>query len=227
MDLVLMTAIFTTFSYIKSCKSLKYLSLCLGMCLLSGCLGGTVAQQIARSIATSIADKTIANAMDVNEETKPRHRQSITLQNRAASDLSMALTTTRFRTHPIEVKDGMNEPTDKPEQISQVSPLVRVQLFNLIIGDEKKSIIDSASSNGTLTLPDQRDSERWFVGSGIIVDSNEQIIFLIPPDIGKLASGTIAIVELANPGNLSIARYTVGDHKIHQAMDQSSHFSLQ
>lgn len=197
------------------------------MFLLSGCLGGTVAQQIARSIATSIADKTIANAMDVNEDAETKSRQLITLQDREPSELSMILMTSRFRDHPSDALSVMSKPAENPVLILQVAPLVRVQLFNLIIGDERKSIIDGASSNGTLNLPDQRESDRWFVASGIIEDSNEPIIFLIPPDIGKLASGTIAIVELANAGNLSIARYAVGAHKVRQAMDQSSHFSLQ
>lgn len=197
------------------------------MFLLSGCLGGTVAQQIARSIATSIADKTIANAMDVNEDAETKSRQLITLQDREPSELSMILMTSRFRDHPSDALSVMSKPAENPVLILQVAPLVRVQLFNLIIGDERKSIIDGASSNGTLNLPDQRESDRWFVASGIIEDSNEPIIFLIPPDIAKLASGTIAIVELANAGNLSIARYAVGAHKVRQAMDQSSHFSLQ
>lgn len=215
----------TTIDYIETRKIVRCAILCVAFLLLSGCLGGTVAQQIARSIATSIADKTIANAMDVNE--KPRPRQSVTLQDRAPSELSMVLMTSRFKSHPNHEQVAMNDPADEPVQISQVSPLVRVQLFNFIIGDERKSIIENASSIGALNLPHQREWEHWIVASGIIEDSNEPIIFLIPPDIGKLASGAIAIVELANAGNLSIARYTVGDHKFHQAMDQSSHSSLQ
>lgn len=217
----------TSIGYIEKRNIARYAILCAAFLVLSGCLGGTVAQQIARSIATSIADKTIASAMDVNEEAKSRPQQNTTLQDREPSELSLVLMTSRFESHPNHEQVAMNDSADEPVQISQVSPLVRVQLFNFIIGDERKSIIENASSIGALKLPDQREWERWFVASGIIEDSNEPIIFLIPPDIGKLASGAIAIVELANAGNLSIARYTVGDHKVHQAMDQSTHSSLQ
>ena len=46
----------------------KYIALLAICCLLSACLGGTIAQQIVRSIATSVADKTLARAMDVDED---------------------------------------------------------------------------------------------------------------------------------------------------------------
>lgn len=221
-----MDKLFKTIGYIEKRKVAHFAILWGASLLLSGCLGGTVAQQIARSIATSIADKTIANAMDVNEG-KPKVRQSVTLQDRAPSELSMVLMTSRFRSHPTHEQVAMNEPADKPVQISQVSPLVRVQLFNFIIGDERKSIIQNANSTIALNLSYQQNWEHWLVASGIVEDSNEPIIFLIPPEIGKLASGSIAIVELANRGNVNIARYTVADRKVHQAMDQSTHFSWQ
>lgn len=222
-----MDKLFKTIGYIEKHKIAHYAILCVAFLLLSGCLGGTVAQQIARSIATSIADKTIASAMDVNEEAKSGPQQNTTLQDRAPSELSMVLMTSRFRSLPNHEQVAINEPADESMQISQVSPLVRVQLFNFIIGDERKSIIDNANSDSALNSSYQQNWEHWIVASGIVEDSNEPIIFLIPPEIGKLASGSIAIVELANRGNVSIARYAVADRKVHQAMDQSTHFSLQ
>ncbi len=33
------------------------------------------------------------------------------------------------------------------------------------------------------------------------------VTFLIPPEFGKLPSSALAVVELASPGDLNIARY--------------------
>jgi hypothetical protein len=207
-------------------KCTKYLGISLVLCLLSGCLGGTVAQQIARTIATSIADKAVANAMAVNEDAESIPRQSLTLQNRPPSELSRAIMTTGFRAASNE-QSMLDEPVEKPVLILHASSLVRVQLFNLIIGDEKKAVYENARSIGALNLPNQAEWESWFVASGMREDNKEHITFLIPPKFGKLASGSFAIVELANIGNLNITRYTANERKVYQAMDQSSHSALQ
>ena len=42
---------------------------------------------------------------------------------------------------------------------------------------------------------------------GMTEKDKKMITFLIPPEFGKLPSGTLAVVELAGPGDLNIARY--------------------
>ena len=109
-----------------------------------------------------------------------------------------------------------------PEQLAEVetplqvavaegNQLVRVELFNLLIGEEKNAVYESARMMGATSLPQKREWQSWGVGTGAIqgaLQKDKQLItFLIPPEFGKLPSGTVAVVELASPGEMNVARY--------------------
>ncbi len=192
-------------------KSLKLLLLVLTMSLLSACLGGTVAQQIARSIATSIADKGVANAMDVDEYAEPKKRQSRTLQNIVPNDRWVALTTAKFSPANTTLPEANTnaEPEETQLAIARTNQFVQVELHNLLITDEKNVLFEKARLIGSLNLPQQREWALWHVATGSLSGKDELITFLIPPHFGKLPSGSVAIVEIAPAGDLNIARYTV------------------
>ncbi len=181
--------------------------------MLSACLGGTLAQQIARSIATSIADKAVANALDVDENAKPQPRRHAKLEDRAPDEMWMALATTRFNTAapipqtPSPQAIASAAPEAIPMGTLQANALVSVQLFNLLIGEEKNAVFTQARALGALNLPEQREWPSWRVATGMAEKENTLITFLIPPIFGKLPSGTVTMVELAHPGELNIARY--------------------
>jgi hypothetical protein len=84
---------------------------------------------------------------------------------------------------------------------------VRVELFNLLIGDEKNAVYEQARLMGSTSLPQKREWALWRVGTGAIQENKKTITFLIPPQFGKLPSGAITMVELASPGELNVARY--------------------
>lgn len=100
---------------------------------------------------------------------------------------------------------------ETPVQVMKGNPLVRVQLYNLLIGDEKNAVFEKARLLGATSLPQKREWQSWGVGTGEIQTKTQKdkklITFLIPPEFGKLPSGTEAMVELANPGELNVARY--------------------
>ena len=102
---------------------------------------------------------------------------------------------------------------ETPIAVALSSQLVRVELFNLLIGEEKAAIYAKAQRMGATTLPKQREWKLWRVATGIVATTAVQyqhqqlITFLIPPEFGVLPSGSIALVELASPGELNIARY--------------------
>ncbi len=195
-------------SHIKKHSLAKYIGIGIALCLLSGCLGGTLAQQIARSIATSIADKATANALDVNEDKAFKPQQNTKLEDRGPDARWMALATTRFNTAAPRPKLlTATVPKEVPIQILQANSLVRVQLYNLLIGEEKNIVFEKARALGSLNLPEKREWPSWHVATGVIEKENTPITFLIPPVFGKLSSGTFTMVELANPGELNIARY--------------------
>ena len=51
--------------------------------------------------------------------------------------------------------------------ITEGNQLVRVQLFNLLIGDEKNAIYEKARLLGATSLPQKREWQRWSVGTGL------------------------------------------------------------
>lgn len=210
----------------------KYIALlCASVSLLSGCLGGTVAQQIARSVATSVADNAVANAMDVQEidaqDKFSRKPKSIVLKDTAPNPYLTAFASARFETvRPIaEPLPEESIEIEAPLAVAISSQLVRVELFNLLIGDEKAAIYTKAQLLGATTLPKPREWKLWQVATGRIKteanqseadlkqsqqkQSQQLITFLIPPEFGKLLSGSVTLVEIANAGELNIARYKV------------------
>ena len=218
-----MTKLFITF---------KYVALFCVVCVLSGCLGGSIAQQIVSSIATRVADRAVANAMDVQDG--PSNRKSDnsaynpyanSTANSNASVKNTAVQNTPPDPYQIAFVNAAFEPVkatseplsdSRPEQaeavetriaITEGNQLVRVELFNLLIGEEKNAVYEKARLLGATSLPQKREWQRWSVGTGLCQSDKKVITFLIPPEFGKLPSGTLTLVELAAPGDLNIARY--------------------
>ena len=218
-----MTKLFITF---------KYIALFSAVCVLSGCLGGSIAQQIVSSIATRVADRAVANAMDVQDGPSNRKPDNSTYNpytNSIASSSAPSKNTVVQNTPPdpyqiafvnaaFEPVKATSEPLSdsRPERAEEVetrvaitegNQLVRVELFNLLIGEEKNAIYEKARLLGATSLPQKREWQRWSVGTGLSQGDKRVITFLIPPEFGKLPSGSIAMVEIARPGDLNIARY--------------------
>lgn len=225
-------------NYVSSLKHIaKYIVLLLASTsLLSGCLGGTVAQQIARSIATSVADNAVASAMDVQEvdaqDKFSRKPKNIVLKDTPPDPYLVAFASARFE-ELKPISEPLPDTLTEDETIAPVvisSQLVRVELFNLLIGDEKAAVYTKAQLLGATLLPKPREWKLWQVATGKIKteanhskakhsevnqsdsalkQSQQLITFLIPPEFGKLPSGSVTLVEIANFGELNIARYKV------------------
>ncbi|MBC7755703.1 MAG: hypothetical protein H7Z20_03500 [Bdellovibrio sp.] len=236
------------------------------ICLLSGCLGGSIATQIVSTIATKMADRAIANAMDVQDG--PSHRKQSYDYNSYASNSAGNLAVNKSSdnqynsnsdiaknnalnnaanippnshlSNPPSITSGdryqnaiinmafapakpaqelildqalplQSEETQSRIAITEGNPLVRVELFNLLIGDEKNAVFEKARLLGAISLPKKREWQHWGVGTGAFKQEGQNdkkiITFLIPPEFGKLPSGSITMVELASPGELNVARY--------------------
>jgi len=186
-------------------KVIKFIFVVLFACQLSGCMGGPIAMQIASSIATRIADHAVANALDVQDG--PSNRK-VERKDTDPDDVWMAMATSGFR--PVDPNAKALEdatPEEISVQIQQANSLVRVEVFNLLIGDEKTAVLEKARAIGALNLPDRREWPYWNVATGMTENDKKLITFLIPPEFGKLPSGAQTVVELASPGDLNIARY--------------------
>ncbi len=122
--------------------------------------------------------------------------------------MNMAFEPVKAIPEPISTQ---TEVTETRIAITEGNQLVRVELFNLLIGDEKNAVYEKARLLGATSLPQKREWQRWGVGTGAFTQDGQNdkkiITFLIPPEFGKLPSGSIAMVELASPGELNVARY--------------------
>ena len=231
--MVVMSTFNITYSVVLIKTAFKFALLGVLFCSLSACLGGTIAQQIARSIATSVADKVVANAMDKQYE-KDNAPKNTVLKDTPPDPYKIAFVNAGFE--PVqaiaEPLPQTTEEIDAPIAIAQSSQLVRVELFNLLLGEEKAAVYEKARILGATTLPKLREWQNWNVATGLVTSDlsssslvvsnlatansktgsqkNKKVItFLIPPEFGKLPSGSIAVVEIASSGELNIARYKV------------------
>jgi hypothetical protein len=186
--------------------SIKMVIFALSISLLSGCLGGPVAVQIARSIATNIADKSVAKAMDVDEKpnvTQPAINQ-VLLNN--GNDpymnavLDMEIVKPTIEQEPIAITEA--------SLVLESNPMVKVEFYNLLTGVEKNALVGKAQTINKEAFLDS-NANLWNVGVGAIKNSHhtQEVIFLIPPEFGKPASGSTATVEINTKSQINIARY--------------------
>lgn len=179
--------------------------------MLSGCAGGPIAQQIASSVATRVADKVVGDMVDeqlrkereprridiMNTEPDPYLGKFLTMQ---FADPQQAQVVVEPLPSHVELENGKTGITS--------SRLVSVEVLNLIIGQEKLAVLERSMQNGSTILPAPMEWRDWQLAAGNLQGHAEtQLYFLVPPDFGKVRSGDLAIVEIANVGGLHIARY--------------------
>jgi hypothetical protein len=196
---------------------LKYIVLmALAAPLLTGCFGGTIAQQLARSLFMHGADKATAAAVDAHERNEKRAAQYMVPNNKKLDDYQIAFLRSGFEViqPQIESLPQIETQTDATSHSLNASRLVNVEVWSLLIGDEKQNLLEKSRLQGSQLIPPKEEWPTWHVAIGAADDfktssSSKPILFLIPPDIGKMRSGSKALVELPNNGELSIARYAL------------------
>ena len=187
----------------------------LGLC---GCLGGTVAQQLARSILMHGTDKVTTAALDAKEKSNKLAAQNMPLKDTPPDPYKLAFINSGFETITPQVEPLPQQAVvevEEPVQIIQETRLVQVEVWNLLVGDEKMRILEKARLQGATDIPPKNEWQQWQVAVGA-TDSAlyktgkepEEITFLVPPEIGKMRSGAKAFVELSSVGELNVARYT-------------------
>lgn len=203
----------------KVILTFRLVLLCALTISLTACLGGTIAQQVLRSVATSVADNAIGSAIEKRENAARNQ----------PSELGAFVANSSFReVHPVveslqsshqmsqNTRDNVpfsadeNQPAEGLAEV-KIVPLVRVEILNLLVGDEKKAVFERARLIGALNLPKQREWPMWHVATGMPEGDSKPITFLIPPQIGKLPSGVIAVVELAGAGELNMLRHQTAE----------------
>lgn len=194
----------------------RWLTLALLASALCGCLGGAIAQQLVQSMLLQGADKATAAAIEANEEKQKIAAQNMPLKDTTPDKYDIAFLNTGFQEvkpqiEPLPQQTSIDE--EKPVQLMQESKLVQVEVWSLLIGDEKQHILEVAKKQGSTELPPENEWQQSQIAIGATsstkLNKQEVITFLIPAEIGKLHSGSKALVELSTAGQLSVARYAV------------------
>lgn len=199
---------------LPSLYKIKTPILALALLTLSGCMGGPIAQQLASSIIMRAADKAVSNSIENNIRAQEEAERNKPLPDKVPDEYWAAFLTAGFaEANPIvePLPQQINQAsTEKTAPTVQVSQLVRVELWNVMLGEEKQSILEKARLMGATTLPPKDEWSKWKVATGAIADGEEKpLIFLIPPGFGRVSSGQHAVVEMTALGELHVARYPV------------------
>ena len=194
----------------------QWLALGLLASTLCGCLGGSIAQQLVQSMLLQGADKATAAALDANEAKQKLAAQKMPIPNTTPDKFDIAFVNSGFPEVIAQVEALPQTPLDeeKSMQLMQESKLVQVEVWSLLIGDEKQHILEAAKKLGSTELPPENEWQQSQIAVGAATnnsktDKQDVITFLIPAEMGKLHSGSKALVELPVEGQLSVARYTV------------------
>jgi len=198
----------------SSCYKLKLLIPALLLLTLGGCMGGPIAQQLASSIIMRAADKAVSNSIENSLRAQEEAERQKPLPDKLPDEYWAAFLTAGFAEmapieEPLPQLAVQASPTPST-QVATESRLVRVELWNVMLGDEKQSVLEKARLMGSTTLPPKTEWPRWKVATGAIANQQEKpLVFLIPPDFGKVSSGQHAVVEMTGLGELHVARYPV------------------
>ncbi|MEO6118473.1 MAG: hypothetical protein ABIP37_05325 [Methylotenera sp.] len=190
-----------------------------------------MAQQLVRSIFIQGADKVTGAAIEAKEQHDKLALQKMPLKNTLPDPYQIAFVNAAFENVPLQVEPLPEKPLDEETalpvgQESKIieSKLVQVEVWNLLVGDEKQSILEKARIQGVTNIPPDSEWQKWQIAVGAenkktttnklskqaaINNKTQPITFLIPPEIGKMFSGEIALVELSSVGELNIARYAL------------------
>lgn len=177
--------------------------------LLNGCMGAPLAQQLLTSVVMNGADNIMNNAYEAQQREVINHR---VLKDSPPDDYWASFVSAGFQNaspvmEPTPVPDVKHD-KPSPEIMVEASPFVRVEVWNMLIGEEKLSVLEKAYAAGSMNLPPKKDWEQLRIATGALEGRKDQpIVFLVPQELGKLSSGQQTIVQLANTGDLNIARY--------------------
>jgi hypothetical protein len=174
---------------------------------LSGCLGAPLAQQLVSSVLLGSADNMMASAHHAQERDALNHTR---LKDSLPDEYWGSFVTAGFqRITPIEESLPISAAADRGASAgAQVSFFVRVEVWNMLIGEEKYAVLQQAYAMGNRDIPSEEDWGKVRVATGAQEGQEDQpIVFIVPDELGRIRSGQQTIVELAEPGNLSVARY--------------------
>ncbi len=195
-------------------------------CSLTGCVGGPIAQQVASSLLMRAADKVTSDAYDnyllndtgnsssaTSANLIPGHGNTYATASSAtpqmdeywAAFLNTGFTEIKPSAEPLPAH-ASNTAEINNHAIS-ASALVTVEVWNLLLGEEKTTVLEKARLRGN-DISQLEALAQWQVAIGALASSPQSTVtILIPPEFGRINSGQELLVEVSEHSDLHIARY--------------------
>lgn len=196
--------------------------------MLAGCMGGPIAQQVASSLLMRAADQATSNAYDAYllkdpSTSSPGHESSMTAAipghggaSRAVSQtpqldeywsafLNAGFTEIKPSAEPLP-EHTTGAPKDEGQAMT-ASDLVVVEVWSMLVGEEKAAVLEQARLRGN-DISHLQDFAQWQMAVGASIASPQSpVTFLVPPELGRISSGQELLVEISGQNDLNIARY--------------------
>lgn len=175
---------------------------------LPGCMGGSIARQVASSIAMRVADKAVGNILDEPATEEPRTTKTNQLLMSASLDpYQAAFLRAQFATVPTPAPPLVPKPDPAASAVPVATRLATVEIWGLVIGEEKRSMLEDIRQLGIAPLPPEHAWEQWQLAEGSMRDRQDRpLLILIPPELGKMKSGDHAVIEIGMTNGLYVAR---------------------
>jgi hypothetical protein len=193
----------------KNLKFLIALSLLVG--LLTGCMGGPIARQVAQSLAMRVADNALDQALQQSAPAPPQHQTNQLLMSKSqgidpyqAAFLRAQLRTPTPPLNPELPKAPASDPALSAEAV--VTQLSTIEIWGIVIGPEKRSMLESIRDLGIAKLPPEQQWDEWQLAEGGTTGNERPMLILVPPEIGRMKSGDFAVVEIGATDGFYIAK---------------------
>ena len=176
--------------------------------LVSGCMGGSIARQIASSIAMQVADKAVGRALD-EPQVEEQGKTNQLLISHGLDPYQDAFLRAKLITPPTvpPASPPLPQPDPAESAVPLVTRLATVEVWGLVLGDEKRSMLENIRDLGITTLPPEEAWDQWQLAEGGIQgDHSRPLLILVPPELGKLRSGDHAVIELGMTNGFYVAQ---------------------
>lgn len=176
--------------------------------LVSGCMGGSIARQIASSIAMQVADKAVGRALE-EPQVEEQGKTNQLLISHGLDPYQDAFLRAKLVTPPA--MPPASPPLPQPDPAESATPLVTrlatVEVWGLVIGDEKRSMLENIRDLGITALPPEEAWDQWqLVEGGMQGDHGRPLLILVPPELGKVRSGDHTVIELGMRDGFYVAK---------------------
>ncbi|MDR2874570.1 MAG: hypothetical protein LBV44_01390 [Methylobacillus sp.] len=95
--------------------------------------------------------------------------------------------------------------TPAPNAEPKVSKLVMMEIWGIVLGDEKHSTFETIRQLNILPLPPESQWDQWQLAEGGMPGTERPMLILIAPAIGKIRSGDRAVVEVGSVNGIYVA----------------------